>query len=78
MVNNSTNINNYISHQIIEHRKEPNHMTLEIQVLTWSMHTCGNRKCIIHIVKSVIPHYRWKLLIGGIGKLDLIENDIAM
>ena len=39
MVNNSTNINNYISHQIIEHRKEPNHMTLEIQVLTWSMHT---------------------------------------
>ena len=24
---------------IIEHRKEPNHITLEIQVLTWSMHT---------------------------------------
>ena len=28
-------------------------------------------------ILSVIPH-RWKLLIGGIGKLDLIENDIAM
>jgi hypothetical protein len=27
MVNKSTNINNDISHQIIEHRKEPNHMT---------------------------------------------------
>ena len=26
---------------------------------------------------SVIPH-RWKLLIRGTGKLDLIENDIAM
>jgi len=47
---------------IIEHRKEPNHRTSEIQVLTWYMHTyvasgqthiCGNRKCIIHIVKSV-------------------------
>ena len=39
MVNNSTNINDDISHQIIEHRKEPNHMTLEIQVLTWYMPT---------------------------------------
>ena len=39
MVNNSTNINNYISHQIIEHRKVPDHMTLEIQLLTWYMHT---------------------------------------
>jgi hypothetical protein len=28
-----------ISHQIIEHRKEPNHMTLEIHVPSWSMHT---------------------------------------
>ena len=26
---------------------------------------------------SIILH-RWKLLIRGIGKLDLIENDIAM
>jgi hypothetical protein len=24
---------------IIEHRKEPNHMILEIQVLTWDRHT---------------------------------------
>ena len=39
MVNNSTNINDDISHQIVEHKKEPNHMTLEIQVLTWYMHT---------------------------------------
>jgi len=39
MVNNSTNINNDISHEIFEHRKEPNHMTLEIQVLNWYMHT---------------------------------------
>ena len=39
MVNNSTNINDDISHQIIEHRKVPDHMTLEIQVLTWYMHT---------------------------------------
>jgi hypothetical protein len=39
MVNNSTNINNDIPHQIIEHRKVPDHMTLEIQVLTWYMHT---------------------------------------
>jgi hypothetical protein len=28
MVNKSTDINNDISHQIIEHRKEPKHMTL--------------------------------------------------
>jgi hypothetical protein len=28
-------------------------------------------------ILSVIPH-RWKLLIGGIGKLDLIENDILI
>jgi hypothetical protein len=56
MVNNSTNINNDISHQIIEHRKVPDRMTLEIQVLTWYMptyvasgqtHICSNRKCII-------------------------------
>jgi hypothetical protein len=39
MVNKSTNIDNDISHQIIEHRKEPNHMTLEIHVPSWSMHT---------------------------------------
>jgi hypothetical protein len=54
MVKQSTNINDDISHQIIEHRKVPYHMALEIQVLTWYMHTyvasgpthiCGNRKC---------------------------------
>jgi hypothetical protein len=28
-------------------------------------------------ILSVIPH-RWKLLIRGIGKLELTENDIAM
>jgi hypothetical protein len=28
-------------------------------------------------ILSVTLH-RWKLLIRGIGKLDLIENDIAM
>jgi len=28
MVNNYTNINNDISHEIIEHRKVPDHMTL--------------------------------------------------
>jgi hypothetical protein len=39
MVSNSTNINDDISHQIIEHRKEPNHITLEIQLLTWNRHT---------------------------------------
>jgi len=38
MVNNSINISDDISHKIIEHRKEPNHMTLEIQVLTWDRH----------------------------------------
>ena len=27
-----------ISHKIIEHRTEPEHMTLEIQVLTWDRH----------------------------------------
>ena len=35
MVNNSINSSDDISHTIIEHRKEPEHMALEIQVLTW-------------------------------------------
>ena len=41
MVNNSTNINkknNHLSPQIIEHKKGPRHMALDIQVLGWDGH----------------------------------------
>ena len=41
MVNNSTNINKMYNHllpQIIEHKKRPRHMTLDIQVLAWNRH----------------------------------------
>jgi sugar phosphate isomerase/epimerase len=48
MINNSTNINNDISHQIIEHRKEPNHDIRNPGPDLVHAHICGNRKCIIH------------------------------
>jgi hypothetical protein len=41
MLNNSTNINKVNIHpspQLIEFKKRPRHMTLEIQVLDWDMH----------------------------------------
>jgi hypothetical protein len=40
-VNNSTNINkmnNNLSSQLAEHKKIPQHMTLEIKVLAWDKH----------------------------------------
>ena len=58
MVNNSTNINDDISHQIIEHRKEPKHMTLEFQFLTWYMHTyVASRQT--HICSERIDTHMW-------------------
>jgi hypothetical protein len=44
MVNNSTIINktsNHLSPQNIEHKKDPQHMAIEIQVLAWDRH----KKC---------------------------------
>jgi hypothetical protein len=41
MVNNSTNINktnNHLSHCLTEHKKNPQHLTLEIKVLAWDSH----------------------------------------
>jgi len=37
MVNNSTNINNHPLPQIIEHTKNPQHMTLEMQAVYFDM-----------------------------------------
>ena len=41
MLNKSTNVNktnNHLSSQLIEHKKDHGHMTLEIQILAWDKH----------------------------------------
>ena len=44
MVSKSTNINNYMSHQIIEHRKVPYDIRNQSPDLGHA-HICGNHKC---------------------------------
>jgi len=54
MIYNSTNINkvnNYLSHEAIEHKKPSRHMTLEFKVNTMGMH---NKKwCVKHYQNCV-------------------------
>ena len=62
MVNNSTIINktsNHLSPQSIEHKKDPQHMAIEIQVLAWDRHKKSVR------VKSVngIPAFPFNPLV---------------
>ena len=51
MVNNSININDAISHQIIEHKKKPKPYDIRNPGPDLvHAHICGERTCIIHIV----------------------------